>query len=70
MERCPIYRFSEQSFRRYSKLKAKEKYKDRTIYEDAHIFAFPNLILTMGLMTNRDFQNYSSSIDGKSTATT
>src|SRR6187401_2265678 len=31
---------------------------NRTIYEDAHIFA-PNLH-SMGLMTNRDFQNYSS----------
>jgi len=32
--------------------------QDRTIYEDAHIFA-PNLH-SMGLMTNRDFGNYSS----------
>ena len=32
--------------------------QDRTIYEDAHIFA-PNLH-AMGLMANRDFQNYSS----------
>ena len=32
--------------------------QDRTIYEDAHIFA-PNLH-AMGLMTNRDYQNYSS----------
>ena len=32
--------------------------QDRTIYEDAHIFA-PNL-LAMGLMTNRDFDNYKS----------
>jgi len=32
--------------------------QDRTIYEDAHIFA-PNLH-AMGLMTNRDFTNYSS----------
>ncbi len=30
--------------------------QDRTIYEDAHIFA-PNLH-AMGLMTNRDFKNY------------
>ncbi|MGL4598747.1 MAG: deoxynucleoside kinase [Bacteroidia bacterium] len=30
--------------------------QDRTIYEDAHIFA-PNLH-TMGLMTTRDFDNY------------
>jgi len=32
--------------------------QDRTIYEDAHIFA-PNLH-AMGLMTNRDYSNYSS----------
>jgi len=32
--------------------------QDRTIYEDAYIFA-PNLH-TMGLMTLRDFENYSS----------
>ncbi len=32
--------------------------QDRTIYEDAHIFA-PNLH-SMGLMTNRDFKNYIS----------
>ncbi len=32
--------------------------QDRTIYEDVHIFA-PNLY-AMGLMTNRDFSNYSS----------
>ncbi|CAM4007056.1 deoxynucleoside kinase [Flavobacterium branchiophilum] len=36
----------------------KKTIQDRTIYEDAHIFA-PNLH-AMGLMTNRDFQNYSS----------
>lgn len=32
--------------------------QDRTIYEDAHIFA-PNLH-TMGLMSNRDFENYTT----------
>ena len=32
--------------------------QDRTIYEDAYIFA-PNLH-AMGLMTNRDFENYRS----------
>src|SRR5699024_5896408 len=32
--------------------------QDRTIYEDAHIFA-PNLH-GMGLMSDRDFENYSS----------
>ncbi len=35
--------------------------QDRTIYEDAHIFA-PNLH-AMGLMTNRDYSNYSSLFD-------
>lgn len=39
----------------------KEIIQDRTIYEDAHIFA-PNLH-AMGLMTNRDFQNYTSLFD-------
>ena len=34
----------------------KDIIQDRTIYEDAHIFA-PNLH-AMGLMTNRDFENY------------
>jgi deoxyadenosine/deoxycytidine kinase len=35
--------------------------QDRTIYEDSHIFA-PNLH-AMGLMTNRDFENYKSLFD-------
>ncbi|MDM1044154.1 deoxynucleoside kinase [Myroides sp. 1354] len=35
--------------------------QDRTIYEDAHIFA-PNLH-AMGLMSNRDFKNYSTLFD-------
>lgn len=35
--------------------------QDRTIYEDAHIFA-PNLH-SMGLMPNRDFKNYKSLFD-------
>ena len=35
--------------------------QDRTIYEDAHIFA-PNLH-AMGLMTNRDFENYRTLFD-------
>ncbi|WP_417371212.1 deoxynucleoside kinase [Gelidibacter japonicus] len=34
----------------------KDIIQDRTIYEDSHIFA-PNLH-AMGLMTNRDFENY------------
>ncbi len=41
----------------FSKL-SKSVIQDRTIYEDAYIFA-PNLH-AMGLMTNRDFQNYKS----------
>ncbi len=39
----------------------KEIIQDRTIYEDAHIFA-PNLH-AMGLMTNRDYENYRSLFD-------
>ncbi|SDX25195.1 deoxynucleoside kinase [Aequorivita viscosa] len=38
--------------------KGKSVIQDRTIYEDAYIFA-PNLH-AMGLMTNRDFENYRS----------
>lgn len=37
---------------------SKNVIQDRTIYEDAHIFA-PNLH-SMGLMTTRDFENYFS----------
>ena len=36
----------------------KKTIQDRTIYEDAYIFA-PNLH-AMGLMTNRDYENYTS----------
>ena len=39
----------------------KDVIQDRTIYEDAYIFA-PNLH-AMGLMTNRDFENYKSLFD-------
>ena len=39
----------------------KKVIQDRTIYEDAYIFA-PNLH-AMGLMTNRDFENYKSLFD-------
>ncbi len=39
----------------------KDIIQDRTIYEDAHIFA-PNLH-AMGLMANRDFENYMSLFD-------
>ena len=38
--------------------KGKSVIQDRTIYEDAYIFA-PNLH-AMGLMTNRDYENYRS----------
>jgi len=39
----------------------KDIIQDRTIYEDAYIFA-PNLH-AMGLLTNRDFENYRSLFD-------
>ncbi len=45
--------------------KGKSVIQDRTIYEDAFIFA-PNLH-AMGLMTTRDFDNYSSLFDLMST---
>ncbi len=41
--------------------KGKSVIQDRTIYEDAYIFA-PNLH-AMGLMTNRDYENYRSLFD-------
>lgn len=52
--------FLNSRFRQVLELRetGKNIIQDRTIYEDAHIFA-PNLH-AMGLMTNRDFQNYSS----------
>ncbi len=47
-------------FRQVTEIRKKKKdiVQDRTIYEDAYIFA-PNLH-TMGLMPTRDFENYSS----------
>lgn len=51
-------RFRQASLIRES---GKDIIQDRTIYEDAHIFA-PNLH-AMGLMTNRDFENYKSLFD-------
>ncbi len=45
--------------------KSKSVIQDRTIYEDAYIFA-PNLH-AMGLMTTRDFDNYSSLFELMST---
>ncbi len=52
--------FLNSRFRQILELRQSGKniIQDRTIYEDAHIFA-PNLH-AMGLMTNRDFSNYSS----------
>ena len=52
--------FLNSRFRQILELRKSGKsiVQDRTIYEDAHIFA-PNLH-AMGLMTNRDFGNYSS----------
>lgn len=52
--------FLNTRFNQVLELRANEKnvIQDRTIYEDANIFA-PNLH-AMGLMTNRDFNNYTS----------
>ena len=52
--------FLNSRFRQINQIQnsGKDVIQDRTIYEDAHIFA-PNLH-AMGLMTNRDFENYSS----------
>lgn len=55
--------FLNTRFRQIMELRKSGKtvIQDRTIYEDAHIFA-PNLH-AMGLMTNRDFENYRSLFD-------
>src|SRR5439155_9596485 len=55
--------FLNSRFRHVMKIKesAKTIIQDRTIYEDAYIFA-PNLH-SMGLMTTRDYQNYLSMFD-------
>ena len=52
--------FLNSRFRQIKQIRdtGKKIIQDRTIYEDAHIFA-PNLH-AMGLMTNRDFGNYKS----------
>jgi deoxyadenosine/deoxycytidine kinase len=52
--------FLNSRFRQVNQIRqsGKDIIQDRTIYEDAHIFA-PNLH-AMGLMPNRDFENYSS----------
>ena len=55
--------FLNSRFRQVKEIHKKNKnvIQDRTIYEDANIFA-PNLH-AMGLMTNRDFENYKSLFD-------
>lgn len=55
--------FLNSRFRQVTQIRksGKDIIQDRTIYEDAHIFA-PNLH-AMGLMTNRDFENYRSLFD-------
>ena len=55
--------FLNSRFRQILELResGKQIIQDRTIYEDAHIFA-PNLH-AMGLMTNRDYENYRSLFD-------
>ena len=55
--------FLNTRFRQVVEIRKKKKdtIQDRTIYEDAHIFA-PNLH-AMGLMPTRDFENYSSLFD-------
>ena len=55
--------FLNNRFRQVKEIHEKNKnvIQDRTIYEDANIFA-PNLH-AMGLMTNRDFENYRSLFD-------
>jgi len=55
--------FLNSRFRQVSQIRksGKDIIQDRTIYEDAHIFA-PNLH-AMGLMTNRDYENYKSLFD-------
>ena len=55
--------FLNHRFRAHQEMLRTQKgiIQDRTIYEDANIFA-PNLH-AMGLMTNRDYENYKSLFD-------
>lgn len=55
--------FLKSRFHQLIEIRKKEQtiIQDRTIYEDAHIFA-PNLF-EMGLMTSRDFANYRKLFD-------
>jgi deoxyadenosine/deoxycytidine kinase len=59
--------FLNNRFRQIVKIResGRKVIQDRTIYEDAHIFA-PNLH-EMNLMTSRDFENYRSLFDLMST---
>lgn len=58
--------FLNSRFRQLQDIRSQDKtvIQDRTIYEDANIFA-PNLH-SMGLMTGRDFENYKSLFDAVS----
>jgi len=58
--------FLNSRFRQLQEIRAQDKtvIQDRTIYEDANIFA-PNLH-SMGLMTGRDYENYKSLFDAVS----
>jgi deoxyadenosine/deoxycytidine kinase len=58
--------FLNSRFRQVQNIRksGKKIVQDRTIYEDAHIFA-PNLH-SMGLMTTKDFENYISLFDSMS----
>jgi deoxyadenosine/deoxycytidine kinase len=58
--------FLNSRFRQLQEIRQMPKavVQDRTIYEDAHIFA-PNLH-SMGLMTGRDYENYRSLFDAVS----
>jgi len=58
--------FLNSRFRQLQDIRAQDKtvIQDRTIYEDANIFA-PNLH-SMGLMTGRDYENYKSLFDAVS----
>jgi len=58
--------FLNSRFRQLQEIRSQDKtvIQDRTIYEDANIFA-PNLH-SMGLMTGRDFENYKSLFDAVS----
>ena len=60
IKRIPMLEMSTEEFRQVIDIRnsGKDVVQDRTIYEDAMIFA-PNLY-SMGLMESRDFENYKS----------